>query len=279
MKTTFKLSALVLAMALTACSSSGGSEHSSLADHKDKGVVEQTTQTGNTGSQSGSTNGNGDQSTTQGGATNDNNTTNSGSTVEDKKEPVVKYYGGKHQTMINFRSTDFDLEPIKENKLIVEGKEIDVSTLPANAKTELKYSRFGYFTEYEGIENHTFTNFSQGELTNESKINELSGQAEYRGSAFYNDENALRFNMNSELSVDFGAKTVNGRVYNSQENVNIEFPTATISGNEFKNDEVNGSRVRGNFYGENAEEIGGLFKGGVGVNGADVSISFGAIKQ
>lgn len=260
MKTTFKLSALALVMALTACGSSGGGDSTS-----SKPVVENT----NSSSQNPAT-------------TNGNGAGNTASQTE-TTTPVneTKTYGGTHWSLANNYKpiSNRALGESKEDKLIVEGQEIDLSAINSKGEQKLTNSRYGYFLGAKEITNHNLTIYSQGVLTNDMPT---AGTATYKGQAYYSSESLgnQRPLISSEFDVDFGAKTVKGKLSGS--NINVTLPTATISGNSFAGKDGNDNNVQGNFFGSQAAELGGIFSGEqIKADGKKegISASFGATKQ
>ena len=82
--------------------------------------------------------------------------------------------------------------------------------------------------------------------------------------------------------MDFGAKTVHGRIHSGlgMPNAVMEFG-GTINGSSFSGTKDT-LHMQGNFYGPNAAEMGGTFKGVYAIPGGDllhVNGSFGAKRQ
>lgn len=269
MTTTFKLSALALVMALTACGSSGGGD--SVAS---KPVVENTSSSSQNQATINS-NGAGNPAFQTGATTPVDEASGNASTETTASVNATKIYGGKHWTLANYKSiSNRTLGTSAEDKLIVEGKEIELSIVNVKAETALKDSRFGYFGNYSGIANHNLTYYSQGVLTDVNSV-PTSGKVSYKGPAHFGTEGGDRKIISSEFTVDFGAKTVNGKL--SGAGINVTLPTATILGNAFEGVD-NKSSVHGNFFGSQAAELGGVFSGD-DENGKGMNASFGATKQ
>ena len=152
-----------------------------------------------------------------------------------------------------------------------------------NSSRALQYSRFGAMerTEYFHGGNTrsegsfvTSSAFSIGKVTPASSM-PTTGTATYSGYAM--DDNWRKANF----AVDFGAKTVEGRLM-SHTDPNIVYYklSGVINGSSFEGlntEDRNEIRMRGRFYGPQAAEIGGVYNGiatGAGIMGA-----FGAAKN
>ena len=151
-----------------------------------------------------------------------------------------------------------------------------------NSSRALQYSRFGAMerTQYYGGNTRsegsfvTRSAFSIGKVTPASSM-PTTGTATYSGYAM--DDNWRKANF----AVDFGAKTVEGRLM-SHTDPNIVYYklSGVINGSSFEGlntEDHNEIRMRGRFYGPQAAEIGGVYNGiatGAGIMGA-----FGAAKN
>ena len=150
-----------------------------------------------------------------------------------------------------------------------------------NSSRALQYSRFGAMerTEFFYDSNdrgsfNTSSAFSIGKVTPASSM-PTTGTATYSGYAV--DDSWRKANF----AVDFGAKTVEGRLM-SQTDPNMVYYklSGVINGSSFaglNTEDNNEIRMRGRFYGPHAEEIGGVYNGiatRAGIMGA-----FGAAKE
>ena len=116
--------------------------------------------------------------------------------------------------------------------------------------------------------------FSIGQVTPVSSM-PTSGTASYSGFA---TDDAWR---KANFSVDFGAKTVEGQLIStSNPNVVAYNLFGSINGSSFEGTKIEGRnelKMKGRFYGPNAEEIGGVYNGRDGNNG--IMGAFGATKN
>ena len=111
----------------------------------------------------------------------------------------------------------------------------------------------------------------------------VSGKATYSGlglAKIGETSNSPFVAGTSSFDVDFGEKTIVGTVteYQARNGVSL---AGQINGNAFSGIK-NGVEMRGYFYGSNAAELGGVFKGTTTINGiADTPVmgSFGAKKD
>lgn len=112
-------------------------------------------------------------------------------------------------------------------------------------------SRFGYINE--GDKDYIF---SHGVLTTNMPT---SGVAKYDGNAAVG-RSAVGAAANASFTADFGQKTFTGKITKAEKSY-IDFNpidiNATISGNSFSGDGA--VKSNGNFYGNNAAEVGGIF--------------------
>ncbi|MDO4698830.1 MAG: Slam-dependent surface lipoprotein [Pasteurellaceae bacterium] len=120
--------------------------------------------------------------------------------------------------------------------------------------------------------------FVTGKLTAESQM-PTAGKATYAGKAFYGSEESQGFvDGTSAFTVDFANKTVNGEI--NVRNRTIKLLEAKIDGNKFEAKQGgNGNKewVRGNFFGENVAELGGVWEREVNRKGEGAV--FGATKR
>ena len=121
----------------------------------------------------------------------------------------------------------------------------------ASGRNELPNSRFGYINE--GDKDYIF---SHGTLTTNMPT---SGTAKYSGEAVLG-RSASGTLGTANITADFGQKTLAGSITRSKDsdiNFNQIDLNATISGNSFSGDGA--VKSNGNFYGNNAAEVGGIF--------------------
>lgn len=120
-----------------------------------------------------------------------------------------------------------------------------------SGRNELPNSRFGYINE--GDKDYIF---SHGTLTTNMPT---SGTAKYNGEAVLG-RSASGTLGTANITADFGQKTLAGSITRSKDsdiNFNQIDLNATISGNSFSGDGA--VKTNGNFYGNNAAEVGGIF--------------------
>lgn len=124
--------------------------------------------------------------------------------------------------------------------------------------------------------------FAYGNETAVDKI-PTGGTFNYKGTATYGSQelyesgvpNGFVNGVDANFTVDFQAKTVDGAITKAANNINLTLPTAKIEGNGFKGNSGD-AYLRGQFYGENASSIGGVF----GDNGEGAYLgAFSATKQ
>lgn len=139
------------------------------------------------------------------------------------------------------------------------------------SNSNFKASAFGTYSDY--LIDQYF--FAQGNPTTLAQI-PTAGKVEYNGGAVYRKNGDEFYNEISEMTAtaDFAKKVID---INIKENPNavpeMNFG-GKITGNSFAG-EVNGIKTQGGFFGENAQEMTGLF-----INEADQARgAFGGIKQ
>ena len=137
------------------------------------------------------------------------------------------------------------------------------------SNSDFKSSAFGtYF--YNLTDKQYF--YAQGNPTVLAQI-PTAGKVEYDGGAAYkkDGDNSQRTGMTA--TADFANKVIDINIKKSRFVPDMKFG-GKITGNSFAG-EVNGIKTQGGFFGENAQEMGGLF-----TNEADQSRgAFGGIKQ
>ena len=115
--------------------------------------------------------------------------------------------------------------------------------------------------------------FAQGLPTAVAQI-PTTGIAEYKGGAVYKKDNANSERSEMKASADFADKVIDINIMKKTNAVPEMHFGGKITANSFAG-EVNGIKTQGGFFGENAQEMGGLF-----TNEADQSRgAFGGIKQ
>ncbi len=117
--------------------------------------------------------------------------------------------------------------------------------------------------------------FAQGLPTAVAQI-PTTGNAEYKGGAVYKKDGDRNFSERTEMkaSADFANKVIDINIMKKTNAVPEMHFSGKITANSFAG-EVNGIKTQGGFFGENAQEMGGLF-----TNEADQSRgAFGGIKQ
>ena len=115
--------------------------------------------------------------------------------------------------------------------------------------------------------------FAQGLPTAVAQI-PTTGNAEYKGGAVYKKDNANSERSEMKATADFANKVIDINIMKKTNAVPEMHFSGKITANSFAG-EVNGIKTQGGFFGENAQEMGGLF-----TNEADQSRgAFGGIKQ
>ena len=115
--------------------------------------------------------------------------------------------------------------------------------------------------------------FAQGLPTAVAQI-PTTGIAEYKGGAVYKKDNANSERSEMKATADFANKVIDINIMKNTNAVPEMHFGGKITANSFAG-EVNGIKTQGGFFGENAQEMGGLF-----TNEADQSRgAFGGIKQ
>ena len=138
------------------------------------------------------------------------------------------------------------------------------------SNNNFKSSAFGTY-----VDNRTGNQyfFAQGLPTAVAQI-PTTGIAEYKGGAVYKKDNANSERSEMKASADFADKVIDINIMKKTNAVPEMHFGGKITANSFAG-EVNGIKTQGGFFGENAQEMGGLF-----TNEADQSRgAFGGIKQ
>lgn len=173
--------------------------------------------------------------------------------------------------------------------LFTEVQQTDASTGVLTKTTasgkRFSYVRFGGTHWVNGMNGQAQSyEYAFGDITPTSGSNAVpaSGKATYSGlSLLSNMGGGAWLQGTSKFDVDFGRKTIEGNINSFPYNVAL---SGKISGASFSG-EKNGVEMQGNFYGPNAAELGGVFKGTVidqspvGDSINTFSGAFGAKKQ
>ena len=136
-------------------------------------------------------------------------------------------------------------------------------------------SVFGYIND--GDKDYIF---SQGDIT---KNMPTGGQAKYDGSALISKAGSATATADADFNVDFASKVLSGVIAKDGDSpasksafafnpINVK---ANISGSSFTSDGSTPAQVQGNFYGDNARELGGLVQDA----SQQIGGSFGAVKE
>ena len=128
-----------------------------------------------------------------------------------------------------------------------------------------------WYVFVEGAREEAEYVFYQGEKTPVADMSKLKGKVDYTGQALQYGE--LGGDGTANFTANFDNKTIAGTISNSKTTVKL---TADIKGNTFVNDgSKTGVQVDGAFFGNNAEELSGIYMG----KNKDFAGAFGAKKQ
>ena len=129
-----------------------------------------------------------------------------------------------------------------------------------NGRNIMSYVRFGFHTEFGGAGNDKqHYVFALGDPTPTDKM-PTSGDTYYIGlSTFAMGTNPEFRTGLSSFHVNFDEKTIDGEVYGDSRVNPIELG-GKINGNAFSGSK-DGVEMQGHFYGPQAEQVGGIFKG------------------
>lgn len=183
--------------------------------------------------------------------------------VEDTFKPQTSNPG---ETVLSFGGAYFHSDKGEQNNF---GPAMDIDSLEIMGQKfplllskpitgtfgKLNYSSFGVFLDPRGDNDY---GLSFGKLTPEDKI-PATGKVMYEGSASYGSEKLEGWVIGgkSSFQVDFGQKTVDGVITVPSHNIELKLPTAKIEGATFKYRGHN-QKITGNFYGDKAQEMGGV---------------------
>lgn len=148
---------------------------------------------------------------------------------------------------------------------ITNGKKVHSFTVSG---TKFNNVKFGYVDGYV---------FHQGNPTAETNM-PTTGKATYNVDSVYVKNEVVTTSKGANLTADFGNKTLSGTVFAAKDGIaDVKTEFTGIEGNEFygsvKQDGAGGATLRGQFYGSDASEIGGVFFS------SDYSGAFGGKKQ
>lgn len=262
---------MMAAAVLVACGSSGGGGN----DAPSAPVNNAATNTNATGNAtSGTTNGSANGTSSNTGAI------SRPSSNDDDMGEAVRISDGK----------DFDIAKSADYKtqLVVDGKTIPITLGPgisagrftsASGSTinGVRYDQFVVSgTRFSNLKFGVVNGyaFAQGDVTAKSAV-PAAGTATYAVDGVLVKNGVPHTSTDTLLTADFGAKTLNGTVFNDNGNT-VTIANARIDGNEFSGSAMhNGAAAEldGHFYGPNAAELGGVY-GSAGFSGA-----FGGKKQ
>ena len=165
---------------------------------------------------------------------------------------------------------------------IISGGFTDISDSTGHSVvsgSKFSYVRFGSNTYFENNGTNVtkaYNSFAIGDITPVNAV-PTSGKATYAGDATIGIDSTTFLKGTSSFNVDFGAKTIKGNATNGAFTLPLE---GQINGNAF-NGTKDGIQMQGNFYGPQAQELGGTYSGQVLDNGSYKSFmgAFGAKKQ
>lgn len=134
---------------------------------------------------------------------------------------------------------------------ITNGKKVHSFTVSG---TKFNNVKFGYVDGYV---------FHQGNPTAETNM-PTTGKATYNVDSVYVKNEVVTTSKGANLTADFGNKTLSGTVFAAKNGIaEVKTDFTSIEGNEFygsvKQDGAGGATLKGQFYGSNASEIGGVF--------------------
>ena len=223
--------------------------------------------------------------------------------------PQAQYGGTAYYTENNGNFNEYAQGrgnvPVNGNlsSITVQGREINITTPEAFTESQtllhmndsrahgvashigdsrLSYTRFGLQMDNTDYSPMQYRAFAIGSLTPVADV-PTSGTARYAGSSVFSSSEISYKTQPANFDVDFGAKTVHGRIHSGlgMPNAVMEFG-GTINGSSFSSTKDTLLHMQGNFYGPNAAEMGGTFKGVYEIPGGDVlhvNGAFGAKRQ
>ncbi len=191
--------------------------------------------------------------------------------VKNPEATVIKRLG-KDSVMVNGHVIALVNPSIQSSELTSLDTKGDKHTITSGDK--FSHTHFGYLYVYKESGHYVF---AVGDVTPTSGTGAVpsTGKAVYEGNATFNG--FFRDNSSS-FDVDFGAKTITGKA--QAEDLTVPL-SGKINGNSFMGAKDNVT-MQGQFFGPNAAELGGTFKGKIpNHKGESISVigSFGAIKQ
>lgn len=271
MKSLAKFGLTIMAAAVVAaCGSSGGGGNDSPSPTANNAAT-------NTNTTDKSTSG------TTGGTSSNAGTSNSGTSRpvsrDDDMGEAVRIRDGE----------DFDIAKSADYKtrLVVDGKTIPIAlpgfssggftSVSGSTINGVKYDQFVVSgTKFSNLKFGVVDGyaFAQGDVTAKSAV-PTTGTATYAVDGVLAKNGVTATSTGTVLTADFGAKTLNGTVFNRDKDT-VTVTNARIDGNEFSGSAMhNGARAEldGHFYGPIASELGGVY-GSAAFSGA-----FGGKKQ
>lgn len=294
----FRLSLLVVSLGVAACSSSNDNDDTSSPSSPTANVASTTTAGNSNTNNSSSSNStasnssNNASNTTNNSVSNtssnsvsnssSNNASNTSNTSVTHNSSITgvayKFSSGSaankiaNAQLISLSSTNKDV-------LVVDSRTIQLAPLQpgytlrkdsngvvmsqgaySNGTDYMPNTQFGIYQDPNSNQTYLFT---QGIITPESNM-PTSGEATYYGLATYHITNDTLNKDRSDydiyganLTANFASKTLKGElVTTGRPNVTID---TKISGSSFNSDANSDTQVKGNFYGEKAEELGGVY--------------------
>lgn len=135
---------------------------------------------------------------------------------------------------------------------IINGQKINGPTVISG--TKFNNVKVGYVDGYV---------FHQGNPTAETNM-PTTGKATYSVDGVYVKNGVATTSQGANLTADFGNKTLSGTVFAAKDGIaDVKTEFTGIEGNEFygsvKQDGAGGATLKGQFYGSDASEIGGVF--------------------
>lgn len=169
------------------------------------------------------------------------------------------------KTPYEFTERDNPANPKPLEQLIVNGSTISLpkvqsgnwQAINANGHTGwvngYQHSRFGSV----GKNNNQTHLFYQGSRTDDTKMPK-SGQVTYSGHALIIKNGVTNTNAQSHFTANFSTRKLDGTI--RQNNNTLYSLTADINGGSFASKAGASMETQGAFFGENADELGGIFK-------------------
>lgn len=272
MKKSFALTALACAsLVLTACGSSGGSlSHPN--PNRSSAVINNTAIT------NGSSNNANVQTNTNTNGSSNNATTNNDNSVVSTNWGYV-YHGNRTDIISSHDIRPADINTFDASSLNIGGRSFDLTKANGESSDINQYVH-SYTAMHHGWLHEKPTGqeyvFAQGQLTTPQNI-PTNQTITYKGGVIYSCAmcgDALTLGT-SQFEVNFADKMLSGTLSLPSMNRNLDVKgRIDTNGNKFEG-VYQGTAINGGFFGDNAEEMGGVFRN-YELQGAG---SFGATKQ